>query len=121
MATRRAFLLGLALATAGGTTAVPTTFAAAGPKYYFRVVDVKAEDASIIPAAKELLEKELGGRPEFTAALEAADDDALIVALKQRKLRGFSVTLRVDRRKKEVKAPRPGGRLKQLAVDVKVS
>jgi hypothetical protein len=122
MATRREVLLGGLLVPL--SLPLPITGANAAPKsakYYFRVVDVKSEDQSIVAMAKELLEKELGGRPEFTPDVAAADDEALVGELKRRKLQGFSVTLRLDRVKKEVKPPKPGGRLKQLAVDVKLS
>src|SRR5438128_1333431 len=95
------------------------------PKYYFKVVQVnvgKNGDSDVAKVARELLEKELQSRPEFTSDIgEARDPAAELAELKKRGLRGFEVSLRLDKLAKDLKAPKPGGRLKQLAVDVKVS
>lgn len=103
----------------------PAQAAPKAPKYYFKVVEVntsKAGDPAIAEAARALLEKELGSRPEFTSDLGGVSDDQdVIAALKKRGLRGFRVSLRLDRLSKEPRPPRPGGRLKQLAVDAKLS
>ena len=48
------------------------------------------------------------------------DRSALAAELNKRKLRGFDVTVRIETFKKEMKDPRPGGRLKQLAVNVQL-
>lgn len=99
--------------------------AAADPKYYFKIVEVNVEkggDPSVAATARELLEKDLGGRAEFTSDIGAATDEAAAVAeLKKRGLRGFHVSLRLDKLSKEPKPPRPGGRLKQVAVDARLS
>jgi hypothetical protein len=96
----------------------------AAAKYYFKVVDIKstaALDQATKAAAREVLEKDLAGRPEFTADIGAAGDANVVDELKRRRLQGFNVTLRIDELKKESKPPKPGGRLKQLAVSVKLS
>ena len=72
--------------------------------------------------ARDLFEKELSSRPEFTSELGGATEPAAELAeLKQRGLKGFRMSLRLDRLSKDLKEPKPGGRLKQLAVDVKLS
>jgi hypothetical protein len=98
--------------------------AAAKPKYYFKVVDVQsvvAADETTKAAAREILEKDLAGRPEFTSDLGGVDGDAAVAELKRRKLQGFTVTLKIEDLKRETKPPRPGGRLKQLAINLKLS
>jgi hypothetical protein len=73
-------------------------------------------------AAREVLQKELAARPEFTCDLGAPSDEAALVAeLQRRKLTGFNVSLKLVDLKREPKPPRPGGRLPQLAVGVKLS
>jgi hypothetical protein len=98
---------------------------AKGPKYYFKIheVDTKIhKDSSIETLARDLLEKELGSRPEFTADLGGAADDAAVVAeLKKRGLRGFRVSLKLEKLDQALKEPKPGGRLKQLELDQKLS
>lgn len=98
---------------------------AKGPKYYFKIheIDTKIhKDSSIEALARELLEKELGSRPEFTADLGGAADDAAVVAeLKKRGLRGFRVSLKLEKLDQALKEPKPGGRLKQLELDQKLS
>jgi hypothetical protein len=95
------------------------------PKYYFKILEINVgnfKDPGLADSARDLLEKELGSRPEFTSDLGAASDDAAIIAeLKRRRLRGFRVSLRLDELSKDLKPPRPGGRLKQLAVATKLS
>ena len=71
--------------------------------------------------AKEVLAAELASRPEFTSDLGGAAGDALPAELKRRNLKGFDVTLKLVSLTHEPKPPRPGGRLKQLAVGAKVS
>jgi hypothetical protein len=97
--------------------------AVAAPKYFFRVVDVRAKaglEAGPKALARELVAAELGARPEFTADLEAGAGD-LEARLKQRKLQGFDVVVQVERLVETLSDPRPGGRLKQLTVDVKLT
>jgi hypothetical protein len=45
---------------------------------------------------------------------------SLLAELNRRKLRGFEVTVRIETFKKEMKEPRPGGRLKQLAINTRL-
>lgn len=121
--TSRWMVFSVALAILVGATQAQA--AAKTAKYYFKIFEINvgnAADPSIESMARELLEKDLGSRPEFTSDLgEATNDDAVVAKLKSRRLQGFKVSLRLDKLAKEAKAPRPGGRLKQLAVDVKLS
>lgn len=98
---------------------------AKGSKYYFKIHEINTriyKDSDLEQMARDLLEKELGSRAEFTSDLGGASDDTAVMGeLKQRGLRGFKVSLKLDRLDKGLKDPRPGGRLKQLAVDLKVS
>jgi hypothetical protein len=97
---------------------------AARPKYYFKIVEVNVgkNDPEVGKLARDLLEKDLSSRPEFTSDLGGAEDPAAVMEqLKQRGLKGFQVSLRIDRLKKELMDPKPGARLKQLEVDVKLS
>jgi hypothetical protein len=131
MSTRRTLLLlaVAAIAWMAATTALfaapPRAAAAPKPKYYFRIVEVNVGnhgDSALAETARTLLEKELQSRPEFTSEVASADDaSALAAELKQRGLRGFRVSLRIDGLEKALRPPRPGGRLKQLAVGVKLS
>jgi hypothetical protein len=97
------------------------------PRFYFKVIEVNVGDLTepgLAASARSLLEKDLGARPEFTADAEldaAGDEQAVAEALKKRDLRGFRVSLRVEQLSKDLKPPRPGGRLKQLAVATKLS
>ncbi len=117
----RIAVFAIGLLTGGGL--VPQAQAAA--RYYFVVGEVKGApdtDESTKVAARTTLIADLAGRGEFTADLgNAATEGAVVDELKRRKLRGFSVTLRIDELAKALKPPRPGGRLKQLAVRIKVS
>jgi len=100
---------------------------AAEPKYYFQIKEVTAApevDAGVKTTASDLLKAELASRPEWASDIgTAAEGDRLALAaeLTKRKLRGFDVTVRIDTFKKETMDPRPGGRLKQLAVNVKLT
>jgi hypothetical protein len=95
------------------------------PKYYFKIVEVNTGnhgDQSLAKIARELLEKELQSRAEFTSDLGGASDDAAELAeLKRRGLKAFRVSLRVDKLNKDLRDPKPGGRRKQLQVDLKLS
>jgi hypothetical protein len=115
---------GLLAGSATAAPAAPGGSAAKKPKYYFKVVDVKSASADEVTkaTARELLDKELSGRPEFTPELTGADDAESVAAeLRQRKLQGFLVTLDIQSLKQETKPPRAGGRLPQLSVGVRVS
>jgi hypothetical protein len=99
--------------------------AAAKPRYYFQIRDVKGKDgtdAGTLNAAREVLHQELSGRKEFTSDVGAVADEAGLVAeLERRRLQGFNVSLKLEELSQEPRPPRPGGRLKQLAVGVKLS
>ena len=108
------------------TVAAAPRARAAEPKYYFQIKEVTAApevDAGVKTAAAEVLKAELASRPEWASDIGAAAGDrtALAAELTKRKLRGFDVTVRIDTFKKETMEPRPGGRLKQLAVNVKLT
>jgi hypothetical protein len=91
------------------------------PKYYFKVTNIIAEDQSIIPVAKELLEKEISSRSEFTQDLGGAEGEAAAVAeMKRRGLRGYLINLRVMGFKQEEKPPVPGRVDSQMMVKVKL-
>jgi hypothetical protein len=97
------------------------------PRFYFKIIEVNIgnlEEPGLAATARSVLEKDLGSRPEFVAdpALDAASDEETVAAeLKKRDLRGFRVSLRVEQLSKNLEPPRPGGRLKQLAVATKLS
>jgi hypothetical protein len=106
--------------------AVPSAAAkgAAAPRFYFSVVDVKAEipvDDAVRAQAKEVLAADLASRPEFTSDLGGASGDALVAELARRHLKGFDVSMKLVALTHELQPPRPGGRLKQMAVSTKVS
>lgn len=91
-------------------------------KYYFRVSNIHVEDNKLIPMAKELLEKEVASRPEFTMDLgDANSEDAEIAELQKRGMKGFQVSMRIGTLKKDIKPPAPGKRDQQMAVDVKLA
>jgi hypothetical protein len=119
----------LTAATVTGAMALP---AAAAPKFFFQMQEVKAgpEVAATLKAyAGQAVKDELAKRPEWESDIGAAgqgarpgqDRSALVAELKKRNLRGFDVTVRIESFKQELKDPRPGGRLKQLAVDVRLT
>jgi len=95
------------------------------PKYYFNIREVnvgKHGDQEIAKIARDCFEKELQSRAEFTSDLGGASEPAAELAeLKRRGLKGFRMSLRLDKLTKDLKDPKPGGRMKQLAVDVKLS
>jgi hypothetical protein len=110
----------LAAAAAVGAT---STVHAAEPKYFFQIKEVTAGpdvDPAVKTAAADALKAELASRPEWASDIQASDQAALVAELTQRKLRGFDVKVRIENFKQEMKDPRPGGRLKQLAVNVKL-
>jgi hypothetical protein len=91
------------------------------PKYYFKVTNIISEDQSIIPVAKELLEKEISSRTEFTQDLGGAEGETAAAAeMKKRGLRGFQINLRVMGFKQEEKPPVPGRVDPQMMVRVKL-
>jgi hypothetical protein len=114
------------LAAAVGA-ALPGEAVAAQPKYYFRVGPVKAPDgvdATVKTFASEALRQELSSRPSWASDVGGAQGEAegeLVAELKKRGLRGFDVTLRLEQLKNELKEPNPGGHLKRLAVNVRLT
>jgi hypothetical protein len=118
------FATSVLAATMSIAVAVPAR--AAEPKFYFQIKEVTAAadvDASVKASAAEALKAELASRPEWASDVGAPGQDptALAAELSKRKLRGFEVTVRIDSFKQEMKEPRPGGRMKQLAVNVKLT
>jgi hypothetical protein len=122
----------LTAAAAIAVTALPSPARAAGPKFYFQVQEVKAGpevDAALKTFAGAALKDELAKRPEWASDVGPAgesgrpgtDRSALVAELKKRALRGFDVTVRIENFKQELKDPRPGGRLKQMAVEVRLT
>jgi hypothetical protein len=107
-----------------GMAATPAR--AADPKYYFKIKEVTAApdvDAAVKTAAVDTLKAELASRSEWASDIgpaAEADPAALAAELNRRKLRGFEVTVRIETFKKEMKDPRPGGRLKQLAINTRL-
>jgi hypothetical protein len=106
--------------------ATPSLAAAASgpvaPKYYFKVSNIQVQDHKIIPMAKELLEKEVASRPEFTMDLgDANSEDKEIAELQKRGMKGFQVSMRISSLKIDIKPPAPGRRDQQMAIDVKLA
>ncbi len=90
----------------------PARAAAAKPKFHFHVVEIKAPEAvgaERKTMARELLEKEMASRAEFTSERGGAGS------------KSFDVSMTIDSLDEKLDPPRPGGRLKQLTVSVKVS
>ena len=82
-------------------------------------------DAGLKTYAADALKADLAARPEWASDIgprprPAADRSALVAELNKRKLRGFDVTVRIETFKKEMKDPQPGGRLKQLAINMQL-
>jgi hypothetical protein len=121
----------LAVAVLAAAAAMAAPAYAAAPKYYFQMQPVKAGaeiDAALKAYAGDALRAELASRPEWASDIGPAgqagpgqDRGALLEELKKRKLRGFDVTARIEKLKQEVKDPKPGGRNKQLAVEVELT
>jgi hypothetical protein len=111
-----------------GATLVVLAVAAApalgAPKYYFRLGEVKAGpdvEEALKAYAAEAVRAELAARPEWASDVGTTETDALVAELKKRNLRGFSVVVRFEHLKKELKEPAPGERRKRMALDVKLS
>jgi len=115
------------LVVVSSVAAAVSTARAAEPKFYFQIKEVTAAadvDAAVKASAADALKAELASRPEWAAdvgAVAGHDPAALAAELAKRNLRGFDVTVRIDNFKQEMKEPRPGGRMKQLAVNVKLT
>jgi len=111
------------------TVAAEAPAGAAEPKFYFQIKEVTAApdvDPAVKALAADALKAELAARPEWAsdigpaAAAPGPDRSALAAELNKRNLRGFDVSVRMETFKQEMKDPRPGGRLKQLAVNVQL-
>jgi hypothetical protein len=116
-------LFATSLFAVAATVASAPAAEAAEPKYFFQIKEVTAApdvDAAVKTAAADALKAELASRPEWASDIQATDQTALAAELARRKLRGFEVTVRIENFKQEMKDPRPGGRLKQLGVNVKL-
>lgn len=120
------------LAFAFGLTWSAGAMAGPGPRFFFQVQEVKAGpevDATLKAYAGEALKAELASRPEWASDLGPASDQGrpggdrgpLVEELKQRGLKGFDVSVRIVSFSKQLKDPKPGGRLKQLAVNVRLA
>ena len=109
----------LAMATVALSSAA---LAAAGkPKYYFKISNIECQDIKVIPLAKELLEKEVATRPEFTLDLGGAhSEDAQIAEIRRQGMQGLQVSLRIETLKVDIKPPAPGHRDQQMSIDVKL-
>ena len=119
---RTATLGAAVLAMATDPLLAPDLAAKEKAKYYFRISDIVAQDKKVIPLAKELLEKEVASRPEFTMDLGSAlSEDAQIAELRKQGMQGYQVSLRLTSMKKEIKPPAPGKRDQQMSIDVKLS
>ena len=116
--------LGVGLLALGAGT--PPRAGAAAAKFYFRLGEVKAGPEVEEPLktyAGEAVKAELASRPEWASNVDAGttDTEALVAELKKRNLRGFSVVVRFEHLKKEIKEPTAGARRKRVALDVKLS
>jgi hypothetical protein len=116
-------LFATSLLAAAATIAAAPIAHAAEPKYFFQIKEVTAGpdvDAAVKTQAADALKAELASRPEWASDVQASDPAALAAELTKRNLRGFEVKVRIESFKQEMKDPRPGGRMKQLAVNVKL-
>ncbi|MDZ4697975.1 MAG: hypothetical protein SGI86_22780 [Deltaproteobacteria bacterium] len=116
-------LLNLASASAGEVPAPDTVRPEKKPKYYFKVIEaIGLAGAENEAMARELVSAELSRKPEFLSVLEGVQSETdLLIALKKQKLRGFEVSLRVEPIAVERKEPRPGSRLPQLSISIKLT
>jgi hypothetical protein len=97
---------------------------AAGPKFYFRLGEVKSGpevEEALKTYAGEAVKADLAARPEWASDVGTTETEALVAELKKRNLRGFSVVVRFENLKKEIKEPSPGARRKRVSVGVKLS
>lgn len=123
---RALFAAAIALGLASTGAAFAAKAKSSGPQFYFRVGDVKAGpevDAALKAYAAEAVQAELASRPEWASDVGDVGNspEALSAELKKRNLRGFSVVVRFEHVKKDLKDPAPGARRKRLAVGVRLS
>ena len=119
----RTTLLGTAfLAMAAMALSDPAMAASGKPKYYFKISNIISQDVKIIPVARELLEKEVASRPEFTMDLgDANSEEAQIAEIRKQGMLGFQVSMRIASLKVDIKPPSAGKRDQQMAIDVKLA
>ncbi len=112
----------LAAVVAGTVPGVAGAARTTAPKYYFELHKVESNvpvDPELRDYAAEALKADLTSRPGWLADLGVgADRDAVIAALKSKKVSGFDLVVRFVKVKREVKPPAPGSRLNQLSVSV---
>lgn len=114
----------LAAAAPGAARAAGKTggHRAGAPKYYFELNKVEADvpvDRGLQDYAVEALKEDLAARPGWVADLGVGTDrDAVVAALKSKKVSGFDLVIRFVKAKREVKPPAPGARVNQLSVSV---
>lgn len=109
-----AFAVGTALA--GVARADGAKGAAKPGRYEFRIREVKGDvDDATRTLTRQVLLDELKSRPEFVEGDPGAPPPA------SAGLRRFDVSLKMEELTQTLEAPRPGGRLKQLAVRVRLS
>ena len=123
MSNLRTTLLGTAVFAMTTMALSPAAPAASGKaKYYFRISNIISQDKKIIPVAKELLEKEVAARPEFTMDLgDAQSEEAQIAEIRKQGMQGFQVSMRIASLNKEIKPPAPGHRDPQMSIAVKLA
>jgi hypothetical protein len=121
MHTTRNLTIGTCLLASLTTVALLPQRAQASPKYYFKVSNIHSQDNKLIPTARELLEKEVAARPEFTMDHGEGGDEAGLTEMQKKGMTGVLVSMRIISLKKDIKPPAPGKRDMQMAIDVKLS
>jgi hypothetical protein len=95
---------------------------AAAPKYYFELHKVEANipvNPELKEFAAEALKADLATRSAWQSDLGVGTDrNAIVAALKSKKLNGFDLIVRFVKVNREVKPPAPGSRLNTLSVSV---
>jgi hypothetical protein len=121
MHTTRSLTFGTFVLAAMTTTFALPQPAHSSPKYYFKVSNINSQDKKLIPMAKELLEKEVAARPEFTMDRASGGDEDGLTETQKKGMTGVLVSMRITSLKKDAKPPAPGKRDMQMAIDVKLS
>jgi hypothetical protein len=118
---RLAIIAGL-VAGASVLGATEARVQAAPAKYYFELHKVEANipvNPELKEYAAEALKADLAARPAWQSDLGVGTDrNAIVAAIKSKKLNGFDLIVRFVKVKREVKPPAPGSRLNQLSVSV---
>lgn len=92
------------------------------PKYYFQLREVTGNvDAALKDFVGEAVKKELNGHPEFTADLGGAKGEALVSELQKRNLKGFDMSVKIEKVSKDIKEGKPGSRFKVVECTVKLT